>query len=65
VVTSSAAAVTGVPSNPPTYTEADWNEVAVNEVKDKGRDAKNDAKYRASKTLAEKGELRVPCECDV
>lgn len=59
MVTSSAAAITGVPSNPPTYTEADWNESSVNEVKEKGKDANNGEKYRASKTLAEQGEVHV------
>ena len=55
VVTSSVAAVSGIPSNPPGYTEADWNDDAVNDVRQKGRNASNLQKYRASKTLAERG----------
>src|SRR5262245_18160810 len=57
VITSSTAAVFGSPSNPPTYTEADWNKNAVAEVREKGKDASNGAKYSASKTLDEQGEV--------
>jgi hypothetical protein len=56
VITSSTAAVTSVPSKPPIHTEAEWNEGAVNEVEEKGKDANEVQKYRASKTLAEQGE---------
>jgi hypothetical protein len=57
VITSSTAAVFGSPSNPPNYTEADWNKNAVAEVKEKGKNASNVAKYSASKTLAEQGDV--------
>ncbi|KAF8878449.1 hypothetical protein BD779DRAFT_1554703 [Infundibulicybe gibba] len=57
VVTSSCAAVLHVSSEPRVFTEVDWNEQSVKEVEEQGSSAPNIAKYRASKTLAEKGTL--------
>jgi len=54
VVTSSCAAVLEIPSTPRTFSETDWNNQAIKEVEEKGRDALVMNKYRASKTLAEK-----------
>lgn len=55
VVTSSCASVLtpGLPE-PKVFTESDWNEHAIKLVEEKGKDAPNSEKYRASKTLAEK-----------
>ncbi|OCH88518.1 NAD-P-binding protein [Obba rivulosa] len=53
VVTSSCAAVLD-PSAPRLFSEADWNESSIAEVRAQGRDATGIAKYRASKTLAER-----------
>ncbi|PCH42479.1 NAD(P)-binding protein [Wolfiporia cocos MD-104 SS10] len=39
---------------PRVFTEADWNEQALLEVQEKGRDASPITKYRASKVLAER-----------
>ena len=41
------------PGNP--YNEEDWNEPALKEVTELGKEASGIAKYSASKTLAEKG----------
>ncbi|EPQ50349.1 NAD P-binding protein [Gloeophyllum trabeum ATCC 11539] len=54
VVTSSCAAVLEIPTSPRVFTEKDWNQQALKEVEEKGRDALVMNKYRASKTLAEK-----------
>ncbi|OSD07837.1 NAD-P-binding protein [Trametes coccinea BRFM310] len=54
VITSSTAAVILPVTEPRVLTEADWNEASIQEVKEKGRDASAPAKYRASKTLAER-----------
>lgn len=54
VVTSSCASVMQVQATPRTFSEADWNDAAIAEVREKGRDAPQPAKYRASKTLAER-----------
>jgi hypothetical protein len=35
--------------------ESNWNTANIEEIKVKGREASNVAKYRASKSLAEKG----------
>ncbi|KAG6884850.1 hypothetical protein C0993_007783 [Termitomyces sp. T159_Od127] len=53
VVTSSTAAIlqAGVDK---VFTEADWNELAVTEIKEQGDTAPGMTIYRASKTLAEK-----------
>ena len=37
------------------YTEEEWNEPALKEVRELGKEASGIAKYSASKTLAEKG----------
>jgi hypothetical protein len=55
VVTSSGAAVLRDTPKPCTFSELDWNEQCLEIVREKGRDAPNMMKYRASKTLAEKG----------
>ncbi|EMD31995.1 hypothetical protein CERSUDRAFT_119302 [Gelatoporia subvermispora B] len=52
-VTSSCAAVLD-PGAPRLFSEADWNEASVAEVRAHGRAAPGIAKYRASKTLAER-----------
>ena len=54
VVTSSTASVLTAQSTPRTFNENDWNEAAIVEAREKGRDAAPVVKYRASKTLAEK-----------
>ena len=56
VVTSSTAAILEARPNPVVLSELDWNNQAVREVEEKGRDAHPFMKYRASKTLAERGE---------
>ncbi|KAH9896122.1 NAD(P)-binding protein [Cubamyces lactineus] len=52
VVTSSIKAV--LSDKPKTYTEEDWNDVAVPEIEAKGKDARKDYMYDASKIFAEK-----------
>lgn len=59
VVTSSTAAVLHDSPTPKVFSEADWDDQAVEEVEKKGRAASNAHKYRASKTLAERGVCRV------
>ncbi|KAJ6476500.1 D-lactaldehyde dehydrogenase [Mycena vitilis] len=56
VVTSSCAAVMNISENeqPQVLSELDWNDQAVKLVEDGGRKATAAAKYRASKTLAER-----------
>ncbi|KAI0746583.1 NAD(P)-binding protein [Daedaleopsis nitida] len=54
VVTSSCASVFSILSEPRVFSEADWNEGHIAEVKEKGKDASVMAKYCASKTLAER-----------
>ncbi|KAH9896685.1 NAD(P)-binding protein [Cubamyces lactineus] len=54
VITSSCAAVLTPTTEPRVFSEENWNEASIQEVKEKGRDAAGPAKYRASKTLAEK-----------
>jgi len=54
VVTSSGAAILRDSPTPSTFSELDWNEQCLEIVKEKGREAPNMMKYRASKTLAEK-----------
>ncbi|KAG5719285.1 NADPH-dependent methylglyoxal reductase GRE2 [Termitomyces sp. T112] len=53
VMTSSAASVLEIGVDK-IFTEANWNELAVREVKEQGDAAHGMTKYRASKTLAEK-----------
>jgi len=59
VTTSSTAAIVKSVSEPTILSEEDWNDISVKEVEEKGRDAPGQAKYRASKTLAEKGAFGV------
>ncbi|KAF7304069.1 D-lactaldehyde dehydrogenase [Mycena indigotica] len=54
VVTSSVAAVLSMLDKPKVFDERDWNDQAVAEVAEKGKEANNGSKYRASKTLAER-----------
>ncbi|KIY74197.1 NAD(P)-binding protein [Cylindrobasidium torrendii FP15055 ss-10] len=54
VVTSSVAAIVHNDPNPIVLDENDWNEQSPKEVEELGENATNTAKYRASKTLAEK-----------
>ncbi|THH17591.1 hypothetical protein EW146_g3264 [Bondarzewia mesenterica] len=54
VVTSSCAAVIKPSATPAVWDETSWNEPAIEEVKEKGRNAQLISMYRASKTLAEK-----------
>ncbi|TFK50045.1 D-lactaldehyde dehydrogenase [Heliocybe sulcata] len=54
VVTSSFSAVIPFPSPPVTITEALWNDAAVKDCEENGRNAKPMSKYAASKTLAER-----------
>lgn len=55
VVTSSCAAVQEIDPKPRVFSELDWNNQSVRAVEENGRDALPGVKYRASKTLAEKG----------
>ncbi|KAF9064341.1 hypothetical protein BDP27DRAFT_1384769 [Rhodocollybia butyracea] len=54
VVTSSTAAINSILPERKVFTELDWNEQAIEEVQQKGKNASQVSKYRASKTLAEK-----------
>ncbi|KAK7045109.1 D-lactaldehyde dehydrogenase [Favolaschia claudopus] len=54
IITSSCAAILQIEPEPKTFSEFDWNEQSVQEVTEKGRDAAQMSKYRASKVLAEK-----------
>ncbi|KAJ7731586.1 hypothetical protein DFH07DRAFT_755616 [Mycena maculata] len=54
VVTSSCAAVMNISDKQQVLNELNWNDQAVNEVENKGREASPQAKYRASKTQAER-----------
>ncbi|KAJ7149106.1 NAD(P)-binding protein [Mycena filopes] len=54
VVTSSCASVLSVLPTPKTFSEEDWNDGAVAEVKEKGAAASAASKYRTSKVLAER-----------
>ncbi|KIK63983.1 hypothetical protein GYMLUDRAFT_40198 [Collybiopsis luxurians FD-317 M1] len=54
IVTSSTAAILSILPERKVFTETDWNEQAIEEVKQQGKNASQFAKYRASKTLAEK-----------
>ena len=53
VLSSTAAVVRTVPTGT-VLDESSWNEEAIAETKEKGKDAPAQIKYRASKTLAEK-----------
>lgn len=66
VITSSSAAVVDLPEphDPPrskTFTEKDWNLGSERVVNEQGREAPQLEKYRASKTLAERGECCNAC----
>jgi len=63
VVTSSCAAILQTSPDPQTFSEKDWNEKAVKEVKELGSGATSAAKYQASKTLAEKGKHHCTIQC--
>jgi nucleoside-diphosphate-sugar epimerase len=54
VVTSSAASILSDSENPGVFSELDWNDQAIQLIKEQGRNAAGGIKYRASKTLAEK-----------
>lgn len=54
VITSSVAAIVRDEPTPVTFTENDWNQQSLDLVNELGEKAPNMAKYRASKTLAEK-----------
>ncbi|KDQ17960.1 hypothetical protein BOTBODRAFT_29279 [Botryobasidium botryosum FD-172 SS1] len=55
VITSSCATILQPKEGDPVfYTEADWNDHAVNEVQAKGAEVDQQHKYRASKVLAER-----------
>ena len=54
VVLSSVGAVCEFNSTPQTYNEDNWSQGSIDEVEKNGKDAHGFAKYRASKTLAEK-----------
>ncbi|KAF8635789.1 hypothetical protein AX17_003846 [Amanita inopinata Kibby_2008] len=54
VILASAACVMRIADEPLTFTESDWNDQAIEEVERLGQNSSAGAKYRASKTLAEK-----------
>lgn len=54
MVTSSVAAILNTLPHPAVFDETSWNTTAVEECETKGKDASPFAKYRASKTLAER-----------
>ena len=55
VITSSCVAILVASEVPVTVTEAVWNDACVAECEEKVNNASPNAKYSASKTLAEKG----------
>ena len=59
VYTSSTAAVINTPYTG-MFDETSWNEGIIAEIHEKGKAASQLGKYRASKTLAEKGEIVLP-----
>ena len=54
IVTSSCAAVLTEDPEPRMFSEVDWNDAAIQEVQEKGINARPIVKYHASKTLAER-----------
>ena len=56
-MTSSCAAIYHTSPEPKIFSEVDWNEESVKEVEVHGIKAPGGSKYRASKTLAERGRL--------
>ena len=66
MVLSSTASIVCVTPEPKVFSEKDWNEQAIEIVREQGKSAPAMAKYRASKTLAEKGTCLIsgdPCIC--
>jgi len=59
VVTASTVAVGIAPRTGQQYTEEDWNEPALKEVRELGKEAAGIAKYSASKALAERAAWEV------
>ncbi|ESK85984.1 d-lactaldehyde dehydrogenase [Moniliophthora roreri MCA 2997] len=57
VVTSSCATISQTLPEPKTFDEENWNGQSVKEVEEKGKGVPNMVKYRASKTLTERGEF--------
>jgi hypothetical protein len=55
VVTSSCTSILENRSEPTEFSEVDWDIQSVQDVQENGRNASQGSKYRASKTLAEKG----------
>jgi hypothetical protein len=55
VITASCASILEVRPEPTTFSEKDWNEESWRIIEEKGRESEGVHKYRASKTLAEKG----------
>jgi hypothetical protein len=55
VVLSSTASIVHVTPDPKVFSEKDWNEQAIKMIREQGKSTPAVAKYRASKTLAEKG----------
>ena len=56
VITSSCASVITELSEPTVFSERDWNLAVIEEIREMGNKSSPTAIYRASKTLAEKGE---------
>ncbi|TEB29189.1 D-lactaldehyde dehydrogenase [Coprinellus micaceus] len=54
IITSSCAAVYTVQSEPGCWSESDWNDAALEQVRAQGKNADVMVKYRASKVLAER-----------
>jgi nucleoside-diphosphate-sugar epimerase len=54
IITSSCAAVYTVQSEPGCWSETDWNDAALEQVRAQGKNADVMVKYRASKVLAER-----------
>jgi hypothetical protein len=54
-VTSSCAAIVHPSPGPKIFSEVDWNDQSAKAVEEQDRKAPGITKYRASKTLAEKG----------
>lgn len=59
VVTSSTAAILEIPKEPKVLNETNWNNQAVKETEEKGREADSGSKYQASKVLAERAAWKI------
>jgi len=57
VIIFSSTVSVGISRTDPEYTEEDWNDLAVDDVKANGKAASGFMKYSASKTLAERGAM--------